>query len=938
MLKKVSLLIGSLLVVVWLNGQCPDRDSLWREISLLKNSLDKSDTPKALAPETRQQLLQWEKKIQHCPYWYDSTHVLLLRTIANTYYKQDNYLEAIRYLKEAAVLVRRTPNNPAINEKELMRIYLWMAMAYKGTNNVRDRMKILDSCIKECRRFNYVDRSIQNPLYERGQYFYDLGDYHHAIAYFRECEEKAVLHFPHAVDKGDSSGTMTYALSSFGWRINALFRLKQYNEAETLLNNQLNKHGANILSAYRGTFYGLQAETEIHKGNYTRSLQFFKQALAVEKRPLSRKQLLNTMANEVYFRQYRQYDKALPLFREALTYKNTDTSKFKEDSIESLNIWSNMAEIYVQKGSYDTAFKCFGRALDHIRQGAGVEQLVNSPTEDIIRLKKIHYLTGLLIEMGNTRRKKYTYSRNAGDLQEAIRIFKYADQLVNRIKGEQSNLNSKLFWRNDSHGLYEHALDACYTAGKPADAFYFFEKSRAVLLNDQLAEQRWLGEQDILQQAQARTRVNALERELNNKLPASKRAELEQEKAVHQQLLEQLTSKIKERNPFYYQNFIDSNFISLQQVQQTILKDYQAFIELFSGDSAVYVMIITARDARLRKIDKQAFDSLAGQFITYVSDYGRQNSDFETFTHISNSLYQLIFQQEAIPAGRVIISPDGRYFPFEALLTAIRPRTWFLKDHAISYTYSARYLFNDFTAATNKQAKTFMGFAPVQYAGAKLPELYESDRSLEALTRYFSTADNFTRKDASRNNFLQQFANYRIIQLYTHASDNLEQGEPVIYFADSLLYLSDLVSDKKPATSLVVLSACETGSGKFYQGEGVFSFNRGFAALGIPAAITSLWKAENKKTYTLTTLFYKYLSEGEPVDVALQHAKLEFMESSSQENGLPYHWAVPVLTGKITDMPGQPFPWWLVLPAIAAGIIVLLLVVRWWRSAYRPTP
>lgn len=935
MLRKVFLLIGSLLLVVWLNGQCPDRDSLWRQISLLKNNLDNLKAP---APETRQQLLQWEKKIAHCPYWYDSTHVLLLRTIANTYYSEGNFLEVIRYLNEAAALIRRTPNNPAVNEKELMRIYVWMAYAYKLMNNVRERMKIADSCIKECRRFNYVDRSIQNPLFERGQYFYDLGDYHHAIAYFRECEEKAVLHFPHAIDKDDSSGTMAYALSSFVWRVNALFRLKQYNEAEALLNSQVNKHGVNILSAYRGTFYGLQAEMEIHKGNYARSLQIFKQALAFEKRPLSRKQLLNTMANEVYFRQYRQYDKALSLFREALTCVNTDKSKYKEDSIESLNIWSNIAEIYVQKGMYDSAFTCFRRALNHITPGAGVEQLVNSPTEDFIKHKKIHYLTGLLIEMGNTLRKKYTYSRNTRDLQEAIRIFKYADQLVNRIKGEQSNLNSKLFWRNDSHGLYEHALDACYTAGKPADAFYFFEKSRAVLLNDQLADQRWLGEQDILQQAQARIRVNALERELkeNNKLPALKRAELEQEKAMHQQLLEQLTNKIKERNPFYYQNFIDSNFISLQQVQQTILKDYQAFIELFSGDSAVYVMIITAGNARLRKIDKQAFDSLAGRFMTYVSDYDQQNSDFGTFTHISNSLYQLIFQQEAIPAGRVIISPDGRYFPFEALLTATRPRTWFLKDHAISYTYSARYLFNDFTAATNKEAKTFMGFAPVQYAGAKLPELYESDRSLEALTRYFNTADNFTGKAASRNNFLQQFANYRIIQLYTHASDNLEQGEPVIYFADSLLYLSDLVSDKKPATSLVVLSACETGSGKFYQGEGVFSFNRGFAALGIPAAITSLWKAQNKKTYALTTLFYKYLSEGEPVDVALQHAKLEFMESS-QENGLPYHWAVPVLTGKITDMPGQPFPWWLVLPAIAAGMIVLLLVVRWWRTAYHPT-
>lgn len=224
-----------------------------------------------------------------------------------------------------------------------------------------------------------------------------------------------------------------------------------------------------------------------------------------------------------------------------------------------------------------------------------------------------------------------------------------------------------------------------------------------------------------------------------------------------------------------------------------------------------------------------------------------------------------------------------------------------------------------------------MGFAPVQYAGAGLPALYESDRSLNALTGYFSSAENFTGSKASRNNFLRHFADYRIIQLYTHAMNNIANGEPVIYFADSSLYLSDLVSEKKPATSLVVLSACETGTGRLYEGEGVFSFNRGFAALGIPAAITSLWKAENKKTYALTTAFYKYLAAGEPADVALQHAKLEFM-ATSKENALPFCWAVPVLTGKVTVLPAQQAAnWWLLLPAVALLVIVLIIVYRWWR-------
>lgn len=928
MLKKVFLLIGSLLLVVWLKGQCPDRDSLWRQINSLK------DYPPDPPQETRKQLLQLEKKIAPCPYWNDSTHVLLLRAIANTYSKEGNFLDVIRYLNQAAALIKRTPNNPAMNERELVRIYYYIALSYRGVNNVPERMKALDSCIATSRRLNFIDRSALYALYDRGQYFFDLGDYHHSIDYFKECYTKAFLYLPGAINSSDSAGTVSYALSSFVWQVNSHIRLKEYDQAETLLKSQVNQPGINSLTAYQGTFYGVRAEMEVHKGDYDKAINNFRQALAVERRPLSRKQLLNTMANEVYFRHYRNYDKAMSLFKEALACINKDNTKYKEDSIESLSIWSNMAEVNAQKGLYDTAFRYFRRALDYIKPGISIAEIVSSPPNEFVTQKKIHHLTSLLIEQGNTWRKKYARTRNEDDLKEAINVFKKADQLVNRIKEEQFNLNSKLFWRSNSHALYEHALEACYISRDLADAFYFFEKSRAVLLNDQLSEQRWMGEQDILQQTQARQKINALARDLGNKkLSAAERTKMEEDELTNQQLLSRLTNTIKARNPFYYQSFIDSNFISLQQVQQTMLKDYRALVEIFSGDSAVYVMVITAKDARLRKIDKKMYDSLAGLFIKYITDFNLQNEDFETFTHISHSLYQLIFQHDAIPAGRLIISPDGQYFPFEALLASTSPVTYLLKDHAISYTYSARYLLNDFTAATNKKAKSFMGFAPVQYAGTKLPELSESDRSLEALTDYFSGADNFIGKRASRNNFLQHFTDYRIIQLYTHAMDNRDKGEPVIYFADSLLYLSDLVSDKKPATSLVVLSACETGTGKFYQGEGVFSFNRGFAALGIPAAITSLWKADNKKTYALTTLFYKYLAKGEPVDVALQHAKLEFMELGAKENTLPYFWAVPVLTGKVTDMPGQPSNnLWVILPAMAIGMILLVLLYRWWRG------
>jgi CHAT domain-containing protein len=195
-------------------------------------------------------------------------------------------------------------------------------------------------------------------------------------------------------------------------------------------------------------------------------------------------------------------------------------------------------------------------------------------------------------------------------------------------------------------------------------------------------------------------------------------------------------------------------------------------------------------------------------------------------------------------------------------------------------------------------------------AGFSLATLQGSDLSLSQIGSYFNIAHNLVASDASRRNFQQQFSDYQVVQLYTHAAESSSHDEPVIYFADSALYLSDLIPEKKPQTRLIVLSACETGNGKFYQGEGVFSFNRGFAAIGIPSSITNLWSVDNKTTYRITELFYKYLSKGLPIDLALQNAKLDFIQHASKENKLPYYWAACILAGKSDAITNEKeFPW-----------------------------
>ena len=219
-----------------------------------------------------------------------------------------------------------------------------------------------------------------------------------------------------------------------------------------------------------------------------------------------------------------------------------------------------------------------------------------------------------------------------------------------------------------------------------------------------------------------------------------------------------------------------------------------------------------------------------------------------------------------------------------------------------------------------------MGMAPVTYSFA-LTSLSGSDQSLQRIDNYFDRPAILLKGNATKRNFLKEYYKYKIIQLYTHATDSGSTGEPVIYFADSMLSLSELFYEGRPATSLIVLSACETAGGKLYNGEGVFSFNRQFASLGIPSCVSTLWPVDNQSTYAITELFYKYLSRGLPMDVALQSAKKEFMQSLGRENKLPYYWAAPILVGQSGKIElARRFPWqW----AAALGILALVGLGRW---------
>jgi CHAT domain-containing protein len=881
--------------------QCPDRDSILHK-------LNKSDKPGlSNSQEDLTLLLGYEKMAKPCLKEGDSVYALLLQRIGELFYSHGEYLQAIQYEKRAIGF------DKGKTENYIVRSYYDLYRFYDSLGLVQQKNDAVDSCIsKEIRADKgYFYTSI--VLTDRVLNLYYVGDYIRCFNY-AALGEKLIPEYYHTAD------STNYIVFFITYEADALFSLNDLDREEKFLLAKQDKFLKQNNNYYLGIIYGLLGFENKSKKNYKEALYCFDKCYQYDLKT-KRKYICSQamyQSGMIYFEKLDQPATALNYYHKALQFG---------DRVDSFYVFGNVANVYAKMNYFDSAHAYFQKAFDQIKPGIDEKDLILH-IEDYVIAISTEYIVNVVLDKGDMYLKEFRETKDSLALKHALQIYHTMDRLLGNIRAVQAESESKLFWRGYALRLYEHAIQAAIYENSPSEAFYFFEKNRAVLLIDQLVEGSRVSSEDILSLAQYKKKIAGLERLTTTTNPLSSNyTQIQRELLANKQGLDHLEQRIKNNDPLYYQNFFDTSFISLQDVRNQLLTDHVALLELFAGDSGVYVLLITNAHAYLNKIDKNDFDSTVDNYVSHISNASFLNSDYIGFGKAASHLQQLIFQNYLLPAGRVIISPDGRYFPFEALImnADYQNPEYFIKDYAVSYTYSARYLLNNFSANSAGRSMDFLGIAPIQYnTGFKLNALPGSEASLNHIGAYFKKTTNLIAGEASKNNFLKQFANYKIIQFYTHATDSSSNREPVIYFADSALYLSELILESKPVTQLVVLSACQTGNGKLYQGEGVFSFNRGFASLGIPAAISNLWSVDNLATYSLTELFYKYLSKGQPTDMALQKAKIEFQDQGSN-NRLPYYWAAPILAGK-TNVIEIDNGYFNLSSMVLAGLAVLLLL------------
>ncbi|MBA4853843.1 CHAT domain-containing protein [Emticicia sp. BO119] len=584
-------------------------------------------------------------------------------------------------------------------------------------------------------------------------------------------------------------------------------------------------------------------------------------------------------------------------------------------SVELSRVYLNYATNLREENKIDSAISNLEKAIEAF-------PLLDIKKQNFSIIRSKRTLFYILRDYGKSLLIAYQKTNKPELLSRSVQYFSYADLLLNLMRQEHQGGQSRSFWREHSRSLYESAIEACLLAENTQKGFYFFEKSRAILLLDNLKEhnaRQLLSASEQQKEKKYQEQIFELQTQLEKKPENSAEyKEIVRNLSAVNEAFNDFKKDLEKRFPAYYAAKYNEDFKDLATFQQWLrTNQHQAFITYFVGDSATYALKVSPEITRFIKIAGNQ-QNLTTQFLNFCSNIDSLNKNFTAFLSLSNQLYNNLIKPLEVPEGRISISYDDHFLPFEALSLSAQKNNFLVEHYAISYAYSANFLLKSIEKKNQPAAWfnniSFLGVAPVHFAKSlSVDDLPLSAGSILAIEKTFN-GSLLMKNEANKQLFMQQFPDYQLVQLYTHA-DTTQKG-PVFYLQDAPVFLSEINPVQAVKTEMIVLSACKTGLGKNIKGEGIFSLSRGFSAIGIPSLITTLWSVDEKSTYTITELFYKNLKAGMPKDIALQKAKQTFIQADNR-NILPVLWASSILIGDTS--PVEQSDWWFI------GLLIIIL-------------
>lgn len=662
----------------------------------------------------------------------------------------------------------------------------------------------------------------------------------------------------------------------------------------------------------------------------------------------------------------KDYDQAIIYFQKAIIQKKKIQGGSEKSPDLSLT-YKDLGAAYEGKKDINEALRSYQRSIISNTSDFNDTDLLSNPkSSDIISnaiaIPIFEAKGNLLLQSSNDENK----------LLAALISYERAIEILDLACKKYTSEYSKLKLSEQITVLSEKAIQAALKLYKATQnkqyknrVFSIAEKGKAMILTSALLEAK---ARDLSTAPPAilkrelllKTQIAQLTQRIQSKKENKKSIKKEENKlfALSQTLLF-LQDSLKTYFPKYEYLKFTPPTIAVDSLQRFLITQNAAIVQYFFGSKYAFAFTLTGYDFHVDRIEdvKQINQSVFALRADIQSQNFKRNAEesFHTFTKNASLIYGHTLEAPLSHLDRntenLIIIPDGSLWliPFELLLYErvasneinFSPEhlPYLLNKYSIDYASSSKLLLKNHHSKNQENLIPFAGFAPdfdekelaarsCSNENINLGQLEFNQIELESIAPYFN-GESHMGPLATRQAFLKLAPNAEILHLSTHACLNKDDPmESRIFFANQQHITIEDIYSLKIKAKMTVLSACQTGLGQVYNGEGVISLARAFAQAGCSSVTMSLWPVADEATSQIMVNYYENLDNGINKGAALREAKLTYLREQPKSKQHPYYWAAFVHLGdasSIQTAPGTNMMFWFL---IGGGILILGFFLR----------
>ena len=631
-------------------------------------------------------------------------------------------------------------------------------------------------------------------------------------------------------------------------------------------------------------------------------------------------------------------DEALNYFNKALNLREKKYSKGHPLVAQTL---SSLAETYEAKNDLAKA-ESYGDENYLIQAETYLERALGILVPNYVSKKSVPDLSESISDQELLR----TLNIKAGNLRKrgfnilALDNYNACIELSDKIRKGYGSEASRQYLSEQTAPIYNAAIELSFDLQLYEDAFYLVEKSKAIGLMDALKDSgaRKFANipDDLIEQEQDLKLQIAYYENLKYKsaeIGDSSKIQIADNFLFDLKIeLQKHIKKLEQDYPAYYQLKYAPSISSLKEIQASLNKE-TVLLEYYLSDTKIYRFSLTKnRQLEAESVDlPKDFDRTIKDYINNLSDidllrkdYEKSFSNYSAGAHIiSDLLIHPSFTKTHPNCKQLIIIPHDvlHYLPFETLNYGhgknYQDVNWLIKEYSLSYNYSAAHLvaLKNKVKTTKTTANKFAGFAAT-YTGeflannersglAPLPAAIDEVEQILKVTG----GEAWLKTESTEKRFKEEAPKYKILHLAMHGV--LDDKNPLF---SKLMFTpnTDSIEDNQLTAleiyslpleaELAVLSACKTGVGEIKKGEGAMSLSRAFSYAGCSSMVMSLWNVPDGETKSLMVNFYKNLKKGQTKDIALQNAKLDYLETADKYLSHPAYWGGFINSGDTKAM------------------------------------